>query len=211
MDQNVIVFGASGKTGIEICKKLADAQINHIAFVRKGSGFIEKTRYTEIKYGNVLDKTNVENILKSKKFTDIIIALGSRDLKTTTIRAVGTQNITEALTKLSLTSKLHIVSALGVGESWVQLTWVNKLLCKLLIRNAMIDHENQEKTVINSNQQFHIIRPVGLKDGEATGKVLVQPEGFLPFNDIRRSDVAQYLVDCMLNEYTGFSSICRAK
>jgi hypothetical protein len=34
---------------LDLQKKLADAQINHIAFVRKSSGFVEKTCFTEFK------------------------------------------------------------------------------------------------------------------------------------------------------------------
>lgn len=211
MDRKVIVFGASGRTGIEICKQLAIAKIQHSAFIRKGSDFTEKTPYTEFVYGNVTNEVEVADILNSKVFTDIIISLGSRDLKSTNIRTLGTQNIIDSLTTLSQSSKLHVVSALGVGESWAQLNWLNKLFCKLLIKNAMIDHEKQEAAVIKSKQKFHIIRPVGLKDGEATGNVLVKPDGFPPFNDIRRSDVAKYLVECMLSGYEGFSSICKAK
>jgi len=211
MDKNVIVFGASGKTGIEICKQLAIAKIHHIAFIRKGSEFIEKTRFTKFIYGNVLDIIDVENVLKSNSFSDIIISLGSRDLKPTNIRTLGTQNIIDSLAKLSQSSNLHVISALGVGESRVQLNWLNKLFCKLLIKNAMIDHEKQEKAVILSQQKFHIIRPVGLKDGDATGNIIVKSDGFLPFNDIRRSDVAKYLTTCLLNNFTGFSSICKAK
>jgi hypothetical protein len=211
MEKKIIVFGASGKTGIEICKQLAIAELYHIAYIRKGSEFIEKTPFTEFRFGNVLDKANVEDILKSFQPTDIIISLGSRDLKSSNIRTLGTQNIIDSLISLSLNSKLHVISALGVGESWSQLNWLNKIICKLLIKNAMIDHENQEKVVINSQQKFHIIRPVGLKDGEATGNVLVQTTGYPPYNDIRRSDVANYLTRCLISNYTGFSSICKAK
>lgn len=37
MDRKIIVVGATGNTGIEICKQLNELKIKHSAFVRKGS------------------------------------------------------------------------------------------------------------------------------------------------------------------------------
>lgn len=210
MSKKVIIFGASGKTGIEICKQLNNANIQHSAFVRTGSEVNIKTQKTEFIFGNVLDKNDIEKAFTTNEFTDVVIALGSRDFKTSFIRSETTENIVDTLNKLSLKYNIHLVSALGVNESWVQLNWLNKLFCKLFIKNAMIDHGLQENIVVKSNQNFHIVRPVGLKDGEAIGSIIVQPEGFLPYNDIRRADVAKYLVDSLLKERTGFSSICKA-
>jgi len=210
MTRRVIVFGATGKTGIKICEQLHNSQLAHSAFVRKGSENKIATKDTELIYGDVLNAADIENVLKSNEFTDIIISLGSKDLKKSLIRSTGTKNIVDALQKQSINSKIHMVSALGGGDSWDQMNWLGKLICKVLIRNTMLDHNIQEEIVTISSQEFHIVRPVELTNGELTGKIHDQKQGFLPGSKISRADVAKYLVEGMLNNKNGFSSICKS-
>jgi len=201
MNRKVIVFGATGSTGIKICEQLSEYKILHYAFVRKCSESKIKVQNTELIIGNVLNSEDIENAFKSNEFTDVVISLGSRDLKKTNIRSEGTKSIVEAMNKLSIKCKIHIVSALGVGESWSQMNWFGKLFCKILISNSMKDHGIQEEIVVKSSQKFHIIRPVGLTDGELTGKILNHTEGLMPNNQISRADVARYLVDSLANDF----------
>jgi len=209
MNKKVIVFGASGKTGNKICEQLNEKGIQHIAFVRKGSEKKIKSPNTELFFGNVLNQEDIEKVFTDNEFTDVIISLGSRDLKNSTIRSKGTKNIVDVLNKRSVDSKFHVVSALGVRDSWGQLNRFGKLISMLLIKSAMKDHGLQEEIVVNSSRKFHIVRPVGLKDGLATGIIINQTKGFMPYNDITRADVAKYLIDNMISDKTGFSSICR--
>jgi|GEM_PF-830337 uncharacterized protein YbjT (DUF2867 family) len=205
-----LVFGASGKTGQQICKKLNESVVRNFAFVRKGSEEKIESKKTEFIFGNVLNLNDIEQAIKAHQFTDVVIALGSRDLKKSFIRSTGTRNIVEVLNKLSIKYKIHVISALGVRESWSQVNWIGKLICKLFISSTMKDHGLQEDIVVNSSQKFHIIRPVGLTDGVETGKILNKTEGFMPSNIIARADVAKYLVDSMLADKNGFSSICKS-
>lgn len=209
MKKKVIVFGATGKTGNKICEQLNENEIQHTAFIRKGSEEKIKSKNTALFYGSVLNEEDIEKVFLANEFTDVVISLGSRDLKKSYIRSKGTRNIVDVLNKLSINCKIHVISALGVNNSWDQLNWFGKLICKVLINSTMKDHGLQEDIVVNSSQKFHIIRPVGLTDGIATGKILNQTEGFLPNNDITRADVAKYLVDGIITEKTGFSSICK--
>jgi nucleoside-diphosphate-sugar epimerase len=209
MNKTFIEFGATGVTGQKICEQLSERKIQHCAFVRKGSDEKITSKNTQVMYGNVLNEQDIENLLKTHECTDVVIALGSRDLKKSNIRSEGTKNIVDALNKRTIKSRIHVVSALGVRDSWNQLNWFGKLLCKVLLKNTMNDHEIQEKVVIESNNPYHIVRPVGLTDGMATGNIINQTEGFLPNNDISRADVAKYVVDSLLAEKTGFSSICK--
>ncbi len=208
MDRKVLVFGATGKTGLELIKSLKTAKIDFSLFVREQSTAKLGGEQYDIIVGDVLDPQAVYNAVLKHNFTDIIISLGSQAIKNAGIRAEGTKHIIDALKGNQKTAKIHVVSALGVGESASQLNWLSKLFVKFLLKSVMKDHEAQEKIVRESGQAFHIIRPVGLKDGDATGNVLVQNQGVLPKNTIQRADVAQYLVDSLVEEKAGFSSIC---
>ncbi len=209
MKRNIIVFGATGKTGELICKELELNNLTYTVFVREQSAQKINNPTVKIITGNVLHASDVQLAFEKKHFSDIIIALGSKDLKGSGIRSIGTRNIVDALNSKQTKSHMHVISALGVGESWSQLNWFGKLISNLLIKNTMNDHNDQEKYLKNSALPYHIIRPVGLKDGGSKGEVHVQNEGIMPSYSIQRADVARYLVKSLLENKTGVSGICQ--
>ncbi|WNJ17498.1 NAD(P)-binding oxidoreductase [Pontibacter sp. G13] len=210
MERNIIVFGATGNTGVEICKELDRLGIPHSAFVRTGSEAKIPTSSTEIIKGDAMNPQEVANAFSGKAFTDVIIALGSRDFKSGEIRSTGTQHIVSAITQSGQSSKLHIVSANGVGNSWSGLKWHEKLIVKFLISSSMKDHEMQEEIAQSHAGGYHIVRPVGLKDQSGTGNVIAHADGKMPNSTIAREDVAKYLISSMLEGVSGEHSICNA-
>ena len=209
MNRNILVFGATGKTGQLICKELEVHNLTYSVFVREQSTNKIENSSVKIKSGNVLNAKDVQLAFSNESFTDVIIALGSKDLKGAGIRSIGTKNIIDALNSTQSKSHIHAISALGVGESWTQLNWFAKLISNLLIKSTMTDHNKQEKYLKSDSLPYHIIRPVGLKDGDSKGDVQMQNEGFLPSNSIQRADVAKFLVKSLLENKTGVSGICQ--
>ena len=209
MKRNIIVFGATGKTGIHICEELLSRNIESSAFVRAESSNKLKDKGMRILRGDVLSEKDVEAAFMNETYTDVIIALGSKELKKSVTRSKGTEHIIRAMSLNQTKSKLHIVSALGVGDSWDQLKWHSKLMSNILLKSVMNDHQQQEELVKSSSYPYHIIRPVGLKDGKSSRGIHVQPEGFLPGNTIMRVDLAIYLIDSMVENKTGESSVCQ--
>jgi nucleoside-diphosphate-sugar epimerase len=209
MSGKVIVFGATGKTGHQICLQLESKQIPYDVFVRKSSAKKIANSPSQIKTGDVLNAQAIEAAFENETYTDVIISLGSKDLKSANVRSVGTKNILAALKNSQEKPTIHIVSALGVGDSWSQLNWISKLFCKLFINKAMKDHGEQEMLVTKSSFPYHIIRPVGLQDGEPLGEVHVQNEGMMPGYSIKRAEVAAFLVNSLIDGKRGFSGICQ--
>ena len=207
MKHKVIVFGASGATGVKICEALAKFNIEHTAFVRKGSETKLTTPASKIYFGEVLNYDDVEKALKSDLYSDVIIALGSHSLKDDSIRSKGTENIVTVLNNNQINAKVHAVSANGVGESANGLSWFNKLIVRLFLKNAMKDHEKQEGIVETNPGGYHIVRPVGLRNYPAKGNVCSDSNGKVPKNVISREDVAEYIVNSMLQGIDGKHSI----
>ena len=207
--KNILVLGATGNTGLEICNELDRLGIKHSAFVREGSFDKIKTKLTEVVTGNVLNAIDVLNGITSQEYTDIIVALGSRDLKTMNIRFNGTKNVVDALKKNSLKTTVHIISAHGVGDSWRHLKWYEKLISKLLIGKTMQDHSLQEEAAKTTLGQLQIIRPVALKNEPASGKVYSSSNGPMTNGSISRADVANFLIQNLITNKTGVFSICK--
>jgi len=211
MDRKIIVFGATGNSGIEICNKLSKKNQEYSVFIRKGSEGKLKSKSTDIIYGNVLDLNEVKSALLDKGYTDIIIALGSRDLKGVPVRSTGTKNIIDSLVGSSLCGKLHVISAHGIGNSWNKLSWIEKLISKLLIGKTMKDHELQESYINSYSVEHHIVRPVALKDTVGNGKIICDNDAPLPSSEISREDLATFIIDSLFSNKVGVSSICNGK
>ena len=208
MDRRTLLFGATGNTGVEICKELESRDIDYSTFVRKGSESKLKSSKPNIITGDVLDLADVDKAINENDFTDIIVALGSRNFRGGDIRYNGTKNIVDSLNSNKKQAKLHVISANGVGNSWKNLKWHEKLMCKLLISKAMKDHELQEEIVSSNAGGYHIIRPVGLTNESSSGKIIAEEENALPNSKVSRANVAKYLIDSMSDNTTGRHSIC---
>ena len=208
MNKKILVFGATGNTGIEICRDLDSKRINYSAFVRRGSETKIKVLQPNILFGDVLNTIDVDRVLKENDFTDVIIALGSRDFRGGEIRSNGTKHIVNSLNSNQKIAKLHVISANGVGNSWKNLKWFEKLICKLLISKAMKDHESQEEIVSSNKGGYHIIRPVGLTNETGSKNIIVEEKNALPNSKLSRTNVAKYLVDSLLDSKSGKFSIC---
>ena len=211
MNRNIIVFGATGKTGQLICRELKYNNLTYSVFVREQSVSKIQGSTHGVITGDVLNARDVQTIFEKESFSDVIITLGSRDLKASHIRSTGTRNILDALHSNNSRSHIHAISAMGVGESWAQLNWLAKIVSNLLLKSTMEDHSKQEEYLKADTFPYHIIRPVGLRDGKSVGEVHVQNEGLVPSNSIQRADVAKFLVECLLENKTGVSGICQKK
>lgn len=121
MERRIILFGATGNTGLEICKELESNNLNYSSFVRKGSESKLKPSNSDIITGDVLEIVDVDKAINENDFTDIIIALGSRDFRGGEIRFRGTKNVVDSLNSNGKKAKIHVISANGVGNSWKNL------------------------------------------------------------------------------------------
>lgn len=211
MERKVIVFGASGKTGIEICTQLESHKIETFAFVRSSSRDKVSHLKTKVIEGDLLNSKSLSQVFQENQFTDVIIALGSQALRNTSIRSDGTKTILDAMTATNASARIHAISALGTGESWNQLKWHGKLLTNLLLKSVIEDHRKQENYIRNSGFNYHILRPVGLKDGPISKEIYSCTEGYLPSSIINRSELAKYLVDSLLVDKNGITAVCQSK
>jgi len=147
-DKHILLFGATGKTGAQIYRELRSRNIKLTLFVREESASKLAGEERDIIHGDVLKYEEVEAALKGDSYTDVIISLGSKMIKGAEIRSLGTGHIIKALQSTGAKSKVHVISALGVGDSWNQLGRFGKLISKLLLKSVLEDHRKQEDLVM---------------------------------------------------------------
>jgi len=187
----IAIFGATGNTGVELVKQALEKGHQVTAFVRDPSRISIEHNQLKVVTGDVLDPESVAEAVESQDA--VVCALGSSDLKKTTVRAEGTANIIQAMREHGI-KRLLVVTAMGTGESWNTLSMVNKFFYATLLKSSREDHEAQEAIVKESGLDWTIIRPSGLTDEPRTGVYDVGENILSKTSKIARADVADLIL-----------------
>ncbi len=187
----LVVFGATGGTGQEIVKQSLAQGHQVTAFVRDPAKLALEDGDLKVITGDVHDLDAVRQAVKGQDA--VICSLGSAELGRTTVRAEGTANIIKAM-RDDPVRRLIVITAMGVGESWSTLSFVNRLFFATVLRSARQDHEKQELYVKDSDLDWTIIRPSGLTDGPLTERYAIGENIQAGTSQISRADVAHAII-----------------
>ena len=185
----VIVFGATGKTGQQVCRQALEQGYEVTAFTRSVGKIDDSVPNLRAAQGNTADAESVATAVANQDAA--IIALGSNGLRDKTTLSVGTRNIVDGMSRHN-GGRLVVLSAAGVGESWGQTPWVARIAFRTMLRNIYHDHEAQEAVVMGSSLDWTIVRAAILKDDPASGNYTASNTGKV--GHINRADVADFLV-----------------
>jgi uncharacterized protein YbjT (DUF2867 family) len=187
----LVIFGATGGTGQEVVRQSVEGGHTVTAFVRDPSRLNDENGQVKMITGNINDPEAVAEAVSGQDA--VVCALGSRELKATSVRTNGTINIIQAMKDKNL-KRLVVVSAMGTGESWNTLPLASKLLYATMLRSARIDHESQEAAVRESGLDWTTIRPSGLTDSPKTGEYQFGENIKTDSSSISRADVADLIL-----------------
>ena len=189
---NIVVFGASGKTGLEIVKQALEGGHEVTAFVRDPARLAIENINLNVITGDVFDPASVAQAIKGQDAAVCALGAGS-DLKKTTVRTIGTINIISGMQQNNV-KRLLVITAMGVGESWDTLSMFNKFFFATLLKSSRVDHEAQETVVKTSGLDWTIIRPSGLIDASRTGVYDFGEDIPAKTSKIARADVADLIL-----------------
>ena len=199
----LIVFGATGKTGLEIVKQSLAQDHEVTAFVRDPAKMTLENDHLRLISGDVYDVAAVAQAVQGQEA--VICSLGTNSIGRTTVRSVGTDNIIKAMEENHI-KRLLVVSAMGIGESWSTLSSTNKIFFNTVLRNTRKDHEKQEALVKESTLDWTIVRPSGLTDTPITENYDVGENIAAKTSRIARADVAHFIV----KEVADNAFVCKA-
>ena len=185
---NVIVFGATGKTGQHVCRIALERGHDVTAFTRSPNK-IEPGAGVRVAEGDVRDTEAVAEAIAGHEAA--IVALGSNGLRDRTTLASGTRAVVEGMAA-SRVERLVVLSAAGVGYSRGQVSLLSRVLFMTLLHNIHADHTAQEAAVRASSLNWTLVRPGILNDEPASGRVVATNEGRI--GRISRADLADFLV-----------------
>ena len=191
----VMAFGATGKTGRQVCLEALAQGFQVTAFTRSAHKIDRQDAALEVAQGDVMDRESVAAALAGHDAA--IIALGSNGLRDKTTLSTGTANVVAGMNEHSV-GRLVVLSAAGVGESWRQIPWLPRLMFRTLLRNIYADHTAQERLVQESPLDWTIVRAAILTDGPASGRYT--PDNAGRVGRISREDLAHFLVGQVQDE-----------
>jgi putative NADH-flavin reductase len=190
----IIIFGATGNTGIKLVEQALAQGHNVTAFARNPAKMSVQHPNLTVAKGDVLDAAAVERALPGHEA--VFSTLGAPGSDKSNVRSQGTRNIIAAMQKHNV-RRFICMTTIGMGDSKSQLPPLFKfVLVPFFLKEAFADSERQEQLIRQSGLDWTIVRPGGLTDGERTGSYR---HGFgkgdkgLKFR-VSRADVADFML-----------------
>ena len=183
---NVIVLGATGRTGRHIVRHALLHGHNVTAFTRSAASIGDAD--VQVAEGDVMDAASVARAVAGRDAA--IVALGANSLRDKTTLASGTRNVVNAMAEHG-GGRLVVLSSAGAGDSWGQVSLLAKIMFKTMLRNVYDGHTAQEAIVRHSTLDWTIVRAAVLNDKPGS----VRAGNEVKATYISRADLAQFLVE----------------
>jgi putative NADH-flavin reductase len=192
------IFGATGKTGLEVIKQALNRGHEVTVMVRDPKRLPNFSKPINVLTGDFSNLDTEKSTLIGQDA--VICALGSRELyKNTGLRTLGTRAIIRCMEEEGV-RRLVVMSSMGIGESWNQLSFFSKALFKLVMPAALEDHEAQEEAVKASALEWTLIRPSGLTNEPNVSAYEYGKELVPKTSRISRANVADLMLKVLENQ-----------
>ena len=196
----ILIFGATGKTGLRLVQQALDRGHDVVAFVRDPSRLSIADERLSTVTGDILDDASVRQAFATPPDA-VISALGIFSKEDSTALSDGTRNIIAAM-ESSGVKRLAVVSSLGAGDSRGQGSLLARGLQKFLLAKTLEDKTRQEELIAASSLDYTIARPPQLTDSDAICKDVVgwqgpPPKGAKLTWKTSRATVADFMLDAV--------------
>jgi len=206
--KNILVFGASGGTGLEVVEQALEAGHKVTAVLRQPDKFPIRHEQLRIIKGDVLNPLTYENTFFGM---DVVIScLGTRSREPTVVYSQGVTNILQAMQKVGM-DRIICLSA-GAVEIAPNTSFLMKFLIKNILQKlfkySYADMLLMEGVLRGSNLNWTVIRPPRLLNGDRTGKYRTSINEFIPnMSSLNRADLADYIIHHIDDEKTYKSKV----
>ena len=206
--KNILVFGASGGTGLEVVEQALEAGHKVTAILRQPDKFPIRHEHLRIIKGDVLNPLTYENTFFG---IDIVIScLGTRNREATVVYSQGVSNIMQAMQKVDI-DRIICISA-GAVEIAPNTSFLMRFLIKNILQKlfkySYADMLLMEGVLLGSNLNWTVIRPPRLLNGDRTGKYRTSINEFIPhMSTLTRADLADFIIHHLDDEKTYKSKV----
>jgi putative NADH-flavin reductase len=191
---NILIYGASGKTGHELVEQALLKGHLVTAFVRNPSKLKITHKNLKVIQGDIINYQLVDQSVKGQDA--VLSALGAASpFKYDQSVVDGVYNIIKTM-EINGINRFIYMSFIGVKESRNAAGFVIKYIAPLLLSTEISGHEARENMITQSQLQWTIVRPPTLKNGNhlmqfRSGEDITS-KGFTV--TISRADVADFML-----------------
>ena len=191
----IVVFGASGKTGILIVYQALNQGHTVTAFARQPSKVTIQHKNLRIIRGDMLEPDMVRSAVVGQDA--VLCALGVDKNRPNTLLSDGTRNILSAMESAGVKRFICMSSAgiLGNDSGF----WFGKIIRPLFLKHVFEDKQRQVKVIEGSHTEWVIIRPTGLTDAPKTNTYKIN-SGIPTSRTIPRADVADFMLKLLTDK-----------
>ncbi len=195
----IVVFGASGGTGLELVRQGRARGHEITAFVRNPATFDERDEVRVVQ-GDVTDADAVTSAIEGQDA--VLSALGARDLKTDDLLERASANIMAGMRAHDV-KRLIVLGASGaLRDASKHQTRLRKVLFWVLrnglLKHPMRDSAAQQRAIEASDTEYTVVLPPRLTHGPRTGRYRVAMDGLPPRgSSIARADVADFMLSAL--------------
>ncbi len=189
----ILILGSTGGTGQQLVTQALNQNHQVTALARDPFKLrLNHEKLTVVK-GSVLDKDLLANVLEGNDA--VLSALGvGRSLKSRDLISNAVRIIIPAMNEKNV-KRLIFLSAFGVGETFKQANFIQRIAFRLFLRNIYADKSNADDQIRNSALDWTLVYPVLLTDAPRTGKYHVgETFEMKGMPKIPRADVAEFML-----------------
>lgn len=195
----LVIFGASGRTGIPLVQQALDAGHEVVAFVRNPSRMPVQHERLTIVQGDAMNADDVERAVKGADA--VLNVLGHAKNTPRDLMTVSAQHIVTAMKKHGV-KRLVTLTGAGVGAPEDQPKPINhviKFLLRTISSEVLADSERYVEVVKSSGLDWIVVRAPMLMEGAHTGQYRVGWVGVNTGPRISRADVADFMLTLTQN------------
>ncbi|XP_077397407.1 flavin reductase (NADPH) [Festucalex cinctus] len=185
--KNVVIFGATGMTGLATLPLAAAADYNVTVLVRDVARLPADHKASRVVVGDVLNKDDVKKAMEGQDA--VIIILGTRnDLSPTTAMSEGTKNIVEAMKARGIRKVVGCMSAFLLWDR-------SKVPPRLLAVTE--DHDRMYEVLKASGLDYVAVMPPHIGNDLPLTERYSATEKALRGRAISKHDLGHFMVKCL--------------
>ncbi len=189
----ILILGSTGGTGQQLVTQSLNQNYEVTALARDPSRLKLNHERLMVVEGSVLDKDVLANALDGKDAVLSALGVGkslrSKDLMSNAVRviipAMHSKNV----------KRLVFLSAFGVGETFKQADFIQKIIFRVFLRNIYADKSKADDQIRRSTLEWTLVYPVLLTNTPGTGKYKAGEKLEMKgMPKISRADVAEFML-----------------
>lgn len=201
---NIVVFGASGRTGVPLVKQALAQGYRVTAVVRNPSAFSIEHENLTVRQGDILKAEDVEHAIAGQDAVISVIGQNKQSPKDLLTR--GIRHIITAMEKHDVKRLISLTGAAVKVPKDVPQKWFGRLIegiMGIVAKDVLHDGKEHARIIAESNRVWTIVRGPRLTEGPKTEKYR---KGYFRLENpmISREDVAHFILRELIEEkYVG--------